>query len=64
MSTPATPQTTLYWISTPRATFGVVTEQGIVTQAAPIARWTISKTIERVLDYYRQRGAIIIEVGP
>jgi len=64
MSTTANPFTALYWISTPRATFGVVTERGIVTQAAPIARWTIGKTIEPVLDYYRQRGAIIKEVGP
>ena len=45
------------WISLPWATFVVEVTDGIITQAAPIARWTIGKPERRVADYYRRRGA-------
>lgn len=48
-----------YWISLDFATFGLIATGDIVTQAAPIARWTIGKPLAEVLAYYRPRGAIV-----
>lgn len=52
----------LYQIILPYAVFGIVVEQGVVTVAAPIARWSIGKTSELVFQYYWKRGAVIVEV--
>jgi hypothetical protein len=38
-------------------TFGLVFEDGRVTEAAPVARWALGKPKSKVLDYYRQKGA-------
>jgi len=42
----------LFWISTSYATFGIVAENGIVIETAPIAKWAIGKKIGYVLLYY------------
>lgn len=45
----------LYSIDTGYANFGIIAENGIVVEAAPIANWTVGKRIEYVLDYYRTK---------
>ena len=50
-----------FWISLHYATFGECIVGGIVTDAAPLARWAVGKPA-RVLTYYRQRGAEIVEI--
>jgi hypothetical protein len=53
-----------YSIDTGYACFGVgVNHQGVITEAAPIAKWTIGKKWDRVQDWYkRKHRASIIEV--
>ena len=43
----------LYWISTPRATYGVIVVDGRIAKAAPIARRFLGKTIGHIEEYYR-----------
>ena len=45
------------WVSLPHATFGIVTKDGRVTEAPPIAKWAIGPDERPVAGYYRQRGA-------
>lgn len=46
------------WVSLPFATFALVVRDGLVVDAAPIARWSIGRRELDVADYYRRRGAI------
>lgn len=46
------------WVSLPYATFGIAVRDGVVVDAAPIARWAIGKSERRVADYYRRKGAV------
>jgi len=55
--------TGIYWISLSYATFGLVVRGGIVTDSAPIARWTRGKDLANVLGYYRGKGALVRRVG-
>jgi hypothetical protein len=48
-----------YWISMDYATFALTEDKGIVTTAAPIARWTLGKRIEQVLLFYTKKRAVI-----
>ncbi len=56
---------TLYWVSLPWATFGIVAVDGIVTEAAPIAYKpkgfgkTVGRPWSEVRAYYKQMGADI-----
>ena len=43
----------LYWISTPKATYGVITVNDRITRAAPIARKFLGKTIEHIEEYFK-----------
>jgi hypothetical protein len=43
----------LYWISTPRATYGVLVVEGRIIKAAPIARKFLGKTVGHIEDYYK-----------
>lgn len=52
------------WVSLPNATFGISTDGGHVTDAAPIARWTVGRPEREVADWYRSRGAVFREAGP
>jgi hypothetical protein len=45
------------WVSLPYATFGIVTSNGRVTDAAPIARWAVGKDEREVAAYFRRKGA-------
>jgi hypothetical protein len=46
------------WVSLPWATFGLAVRDGVVVDAAPIARWTIGKPELDVAAYWRRRGAV------
>jgi hypothetical protein len=48
------------WISLPHATFGIISDGETVTDAAPIARWTIGKPVRDVAKYYQRKGAEIV----
>lgn len=52
---------TLYYISLPYATFGIIARGLKVIHAAPIAKWTIRKNLDFVLTYYQNKGAQIIK---
>tara|TARA_Y100000310_G_C20404909_1_gene679198 strand:+ start:643 stop:804 length:162 start_codon:yes stop_codon:yes gene_type:complete len=43
-------------VTTPNAVFGLVTEDGKVANAPPVAKWTVGKPVSYVLRYYRNRG--------
>ena len=45
------------WVSLPHATFAVITKNGKVVDAAPIARWTVGRDEREIADYYRRKGA-------
>lgn len=45
------------WVSLPHATFGLITRDGRIIDAAPIARWTIGRDEREIADHYRRRGA-------
>ena len=48
-----------FWsVDVPWACFGIIAEDEVVVEAAPIANWTYGKNIFEVLDYYRRRGKI------
>jgi hypothetical protein len=49
----------LLWISLTWATFGLDVVDGLVTEAAPIARWCKGKTAAYCIAYWRQRGATV-----
>lgn len=49
----------LMWVSLPHATFGLVVRAGVVTEAAPIARWTIGEPASRIWRYFRRQGALL-----
>lgn len=51
-----------YWISLPYATFGITEQDGIVREAAPIAKWCVGKRLDTVLSYYRRKGAEIVRL--
>lgn len=55
-----------FWVSLPWATFGIRVEwdgnRSRVVEAAPIAQWTLGKTEEHVLGYYRRKGAEVVRL--
>lgn len=47
------------WVSLPYATFGLGIRQGVVVEAAPIARrYALGKPERQVADHYRRKGAV------
>lgn len=52
-------EVTWWWVSLDYATFGIEITDGIVTDAAPIARWSRGKSERTVLNYYRRKGATV-----
>jgi hypothetical protein len=52
------------YVSLPWATFALVTEDGTITGAAPIARWAIGKPEQDVAAHYRKRGAVFRQLAP
>jgi hypothetical protein len=49
-----------WWVSLPYATFGIKTENEIVVEAAPIARWSIGKQERYVMNYFDKKGARLV----
>lgn len=47
-----------YWISLSYATFGVATENGIVTIAPPIGKWMIGKNIDFIQKWVEKKHGI------
>ena len=54
----------LAWVSLPHATFGLIAQDGIVTEAPPISRRSVGLPLIRVLRYYEARGADIRLILP
>ena len=52
----------MLYISLPIYTVGLVFEDGVVTDAPPIAKWTIGRPVKQVKKYFRERGATVITV--
>jgi len=50
------------WVSLDYATFGIVTENGRVTKAPPIARWAVGRDEREVAAFYRRKGAVFRDV--
>jgi putative molybdenum carrier protein len=52
-----------FWsVDVPWACFGIVAEDGVVVEVAPIAGWAVGKKLEEVLDYFRRRDAVLFLV--
>lgn len=47
----------VWWVSSPRCTFSLVEKNGVVVEAAPISRWALGEPIEKVLAWWRRKGA-------
>ena len=52
----------LLWISLPYATFGIVVENNRVINAAPIANWSIGKSLKVVENYIKKTKAECIKI--
>ena len=53
----------MYYISLPYATFGIIAENNIVIDAAPIAKWMIGKhLIREVKQWLISKKAKVIEL--
>lgn len=54
------------WVSLPYATFGLAAENGVVVEAAPIARWAAGRGEREVAAYYKRRRAVFRDLpdGP
>lgn len=50
------------WVSLSYATFGIAVADGVVVDAAPIARWAIGKDERRVAEFYRRKGAEFVRL--
>lgn len=47
---------TVVQVDAPHFCAGIVVVDGIVTEAAPILKWTIGKRRDWLRDYFRQKG--------
>ena len=45
----------LYHIDIDYACFGIIAKNGIVIEAAPISKWALGKSINDVLNYYKNK---------
>jgi hypothetical protein len=52
------------YVSLSYATFGLITQDGRIAEAPPIARWTIGKQVNEVAAYYRQKGGTVSALAP
>lgn len=50
----------MIYVSLPYATFMLVAEEGKIVMAPPIARWSIGRNSEAVMDYYERKNAVIL----
>ncbi len=54
-------KTKLTRVSLPYAVFGLISLNGIVVRAAPIAKWTVGKNLHYISNYFISKGGIIQE---
>ncbi len=52
----------LWRVDVPWACFGLLSTDLVVVEAAPIAAWTIGKTIEQVGRYFIRKGGTVSEL--
>jgi hypothetical protein len=46
----------LYWVDIKYACFGIITENDIITEAPPIAKWSIGKTIDEFKVFVKRKN--------
>lgn len=51
-----------FWIDIKYACFGIVSREGIVIDAPPIARWMVYKRLTDIKPWLLDKGAIVKEV--
>jgi len=51
-----------FYISLPYATFGIISSEGKIIEAAPIAAWMIGKTLQEIKPWLVKRRAVVKEV--
>jgi len=52
----------LYRIILTYACFGLIVQNGIVIHAPAIAKWTVNKSIDNVLNYYQTRKKARVQI--
>jgi len=52
----------LWSIDVPWACFGLVAQNDVVIEVAPIAKWANGKTTAEVFNYFRRKGGEIVLV--
>ena len=55
--------TRLLQVDTGYACFGVVVRNGIVVEAAPIAKWAVGKSLADVVEHFKRKRAKVLEVA-
>lgn len=53
-----------FWIDIGYATFGIISENGIVVDAAPIAAWMKGKPLQALKPFLKGKGAKVEEIAP
>lgn len=53
----------LLQVDTGYACFGIVVTDGVVTEAAPIAKWAVGKTLTEVTAHFSRKSAQVREVA-
>jgi hypothetical protein len=51
-----------FWISLQYATFGIISRDGIVIDAPPIAAWMVSKGLTEIKPWLIAKGAKVMEI--
>ncbi len=52
----------LFWISMKHATIGIISRDGVIVAAPPIARWMVSKRLIEVKSWLLRQRAKVVEV--
>jgi hypothetical protein len=52
----------MIYISLKYATFMIIIKNEIVVDCPPIAKWTLGKDINIVINYYKRKGAYIEKI--
>lgn len=51
-----------FWVSLNYATFGVESDNSIVINTAPIAKWMKGKTLKEIKPWLVSKGAKVVEI--
>lgn len=52
-----------FWIDIHYACFGVISQNGIVTDTAPIAAWMKGKSLLEIKPWLKKKKAVVIEIN-